>query len=142
MKILLTALTALLCVQSTLAQTPLSTKEEVAKHSQTVVVLLRNNEFQQAFTELKKCWPLPQNELEQLESQTVRQFNIVGDRFGTAIGTDLVADKVIKDYVLRKIYVIRFERHMIRVLLTYYKNNDGWILNGFKWDDDIDELFD
>jgi hypothetical protein len=31
---------------------------------------------------------------------------------------------------------------MIRILFTYYKNNDGWILNTFKYDDEFEELFE
>ena len=103
---------------------------------------LKDSEFQKAFTELQIHWPLPQNELTQLESQTIKQFNMVADRFGNIIGTDFIKDKMIKDYVMRKIYVIKFEKHMIRVVFTYYKNDHGWILNGFKWDDQFDELFD
>jgi hypothetical protein len=66
---------------------------------------------------------------------------MVANRFGNIIGTDFIKDDI-KDYVIRKIYVIRFEKHMIRVLFTFYKNDKSWILNGFKWDDKIDELFD
>jgi len=117
-------------------------KSEISKHSEKVMKFLKDSEFQEAFTELEKYWPLPENEMVQLESQTIKQFNMVADRFGNIIGFDFIRDETIKDYAIRKIYVLRFEKHMIRVLFTYYKNNDGWILNGFKWDDQFDELFE
>ena len=106
------------------------------------MTFLKDSEFQKAFTQLQQYWILPENELLQLESLTIKQFNLVSDRFGKIIGFDFIKDMTIKDYVLRKIYVLKFEKHMIRVLFTYYKNDNGWILNGFKWDDQMEELLD
>ena len=129
-------------MQSVNAQSHLSSKDELAKHSENVMVFLEGGEFQKAFAELERYWPFPENEMLQLETQTIKQFNVVSERFGTIVGTDFIRDNAIKDYALRKTYVIRFEKHMIRVLFTYYKTENGWILNGFKWDDQIEELFD
>ncbi|NJK95125.1 MAG: hypothetical protein HC905_09610 [Bacteroidales bacterium] len=133
---------AILFVQLLNAQKFLTSKEDLTKHSEKVVLYLKDSKFEKAFGELQEYWPLPENELIQLESQTIKQFNMVSDRFGKIIGTDFIKEKTIKDYVVRNIYVIRFEKHMIRILFTYYKNDNGWILNGFKWDDQFDDLFD
>ncbi len=142
MRKILFAVIAMLFLQCTKAQTYLSSEDELSKHSDKVMKFLKDSEFQKAFTELQIYWPLPENEMMQLESQTIKQFNMVADRFGNIIGFDFIRDMSIKDYAIKKIYVLRFEKHMIRVLFTYYKNNDGWILNGFKWDDQFDELFE
>jgi hypothetical protein len=48
---------------------------------------------------------------------------------------------VIADFSIRETYIIRFENTAIRVIYTYYKNNSGWILNEFKWDDSFAEEF-
>lgn len=133
---------ALFIIQCANAQSYLKSKEDITKYSDKIIIHIRNQEYANAFEEIHKYWPLPENELEQLESQTVKQFNLVADRFGNIIGSDFIKDKTIKDFVLRKIYVIRFEKHMIRVQFTYYRNDKGWVLNGFKWDDDFEELFD
>jgi hypothetical protein len=138
----LVLMVVLLQVHVIYAQNYLATKDDLTKHSDKVMLALKNSEFDVAFAELRKHWPMPENELTQLETQTIKQFNMVADRFGTIIATDFVKDKLIKDYVVRKIYVLRFQRHMIRVLFTYYKNDKGWMMNGFKWDDQLDELFD
>jgi hypothetical protein len=133
---------ALLIIQFARAQDYMSNKEDLSKHAESVVMHLKDSQFQKAFSELQKHWPLPENEMTQLESQTIKQFNMVADRFGKIIGADFVKDRTVKHYVIRKTYVIRFEKHMIRVLFTYYKNDNGWLLNGFKWDDQFEELFD
>jgi hypothetical protein len=139
---ILFAVVAMFFLQCTNAQNYLNSKDELSKHSEKVMESLKDSEFQKAFAELQIYWPLPENELIQLESQTIKQFNMVADRFGNIIGVDFIRDESIKDYAIKKIYVLRFEKHMIRVLFTYYKNNDGWILNSFKWDDQFEELFE
>jgi hypothetical protein len=138
----LAILSTLFIIQLANAQNLLISKEDLTKHSEKVMMFLKDYEFQNAFAEIQKYCSLPENELTQLESQTIKQFNMVADRFGSIIGTDFIKDDTIKDYVVRKIYVIRFENHMIKVMFTYYKNDKGWALNGFKWDDKFEELFD
>ncbi len=142
MKRIIFAIVVMLFFQSTNAQTYLNSKDELTEHSEKVMEFLNDSEFQKAFTELQNYWPLPENEVMQLESQTIKQFNMIAERFGNIIGFDFIRDEAIKDYAHKKIYVLRFEKHMIRVLFTYYNNNDGWILNGFKWDDQFGELFE
>lgn len=142
MKKILAFVLVLSVTQAVTAQNYLSSKDELTKHSGDVMRFLEDGEFQKAFAELEKYWPFPANEMVQLETQTIKQLNVVSERFGTITGTDFIRDNAIKDFVLRKSYVIRFEKHMIRVLFTYYKTDNGWILNGFKWDDQIDGLFD
>ncbi len=142
MKHILMVIITALFIQCTEAQSYLKNKVELSEHSERVMDFLKDSEFQKAFTELQEYWPLPENEMVQLETQTIKQFNMVADRFGDIIGVDFIKDETIKDFVVKKIYVLRFEKHMIRVLFTYYRNNEGWILNGFKWDDQFGELFE
>lgn len=142
MRQLFLALLTIFFIQCSHAQSYLTNKEAITMHAETVMKSLKEAEFQDAFTELQVYWPLPENEMQQLESQTIKQFNLVADRFGNIIGYDFIKNETIKEYALKKIYVLRFEKHMIRVLFTYYKNDEGWILNGFKWDDQFVELFE
>jgi hypothetical protein len=132
----------LFAVQAVYAQDYLSSKEDLSKYSEKIMMFLKDSEFEKAFLELRKYWPLPENEIAQMESQSIKQFNVAADRFGKTIGTDFVRDKTIKDFYVNKIYVIRFERHMVRVLFTFYRNDKGWVLNQFKWDDQVQELFE
>ena len=139
-----TILFTLLTLSFTIAQsqTYLNSEKDLEKHANLVMSYMSELEFTKAFTELEKHWPLPQNELSQLESQTLKQFNLVGDRFGAVIGFDFVQEKTINDFAIKKTYVVRFEKHLLRVMFTYYKNDQGWMLNSFKWDDSFSELFE
>ncbi|MDA3883262.1 MAG: hypothetical protein PF481_08240 [Bacteroidales bacterium] len=63
-----------------------------------------------ANAELKVYWPLPENELSSLESQTLRQLNGATDCFGKMIGSSFIAKEKVADFFVRKIYVIRYEK--------------------------------
>lgn len=124
------------------AQDYFKNEESLKDNSEQIMELLEKEKFIEAFSMLKEHWPLPENEIEQLESTTIKQFNLVADRFGKIIGHEFIKDERIKNFLLRRYYVLRFEKHAIRVLFTYYKNRNGWMLNSFKWDDQMDELFE
>ena len=99
------------------------------------------NKMKECFSELQTYWPLPENEIEALQEKTTRYMNIIEERFGKAIDFKKVKTENISDFALRESYIIRFEYTAIRVIYTYYKNNKGWILNEFKWDDSFAEEF-
>ena len=118
----------------------LKNTKSITEQAENVMSALDKLDFEVAFSELKKNWHLPENELDQLESLTIKQFNSVSDRFGKTKGYEFITDLKINDFLLRKVYILKFKRHMIRVLFTYYNSGEGWIINSFKWDDTIDTL--
>ena len=68
-------------------------------------------------------------------------MKILRDRFGKMESVIKVNEETIKDFALRETYILKFENSAIRLMYTYYKNEKGWILNGFKWDDSFDDEF-
>lgn len=109
--------------------------------SKKVISLILEEDLTAAFAELNRYWPMPQNELVQLEETTVKYFNILGPRFGPMIGTQKVKNEVIGDFAIRETFIILYENSAIRVKFTFFKNDKGWIINGFKWDDSFTDEF-
>ena len=140
-KIKVALVISILCTSISFGQLKyIKDKANITEQAETVMLALNNLQFDVAFKELKKNWPLPENELDQVEALTIKQFNTVSSRFGKTKGYEFISDKKIKDFLIRKIYILKFEKHMIRVLFTYYNSGNGWIINSFKWDDTIDSL--
>ncbi|MEQ8358488.1 MAG: hypothetical protein RH860_03305 [Cytophagales bacterium] len=109
--------------------------------SKKVTELFNENKISKSFKELTRYWPLPQNEIESIEEKTIKYLNLIDERFGKAIGIVKVNNETINDIALRETYLIRYENTAIRLIFTYYKNNNGWIVNSFKWDDSFKEEF-
>lgn len=111
------------------------------KISKKVAILFKDNKITEAFKELTPYWPMPKNELESLESKTIKYINIIEERFGKSIGVLKLKNETILDIAIRETYIVRYSKSAIRLIFTYYKNNNGWIINAFKWDDSFEEEF-
>lgn len=109
--------------------------------SKEVTQQFKEREIDEAFTTLRFYWPLPENEIDNLQSQTIQSLNIISQRYGNAESIVKVNELNIKETGFREIYLIKFENTAIRLIFTYYKNNKGWIINAFSWDSDFDEEF-
>jgi hypothetical protein len=115
---------------------------ETQQLSREVVDLFKKNEIKASFALLTPYWPMPQNELEAIELKTIKYLNLIEERFGAPIGSLKVKNETISDVATRETYLIRYENTAIRLIFTYYKNDKGWIVNAFKWDDSFGEEFE
>lgn len=142
MKKIIMAMTLSLVSVSLFAQSKyLKDIDETQELSEKVVGLFEKNKISESFDQLTPYWPLPENEVESIEEKTIKYLNIIEQRFGKSIGTVKTKNETISDIAIRETYLIRYENTAIRVIITYYKNNHGWIVNGFKWDDSFEEEF-
>lgn len=109
--------------------------------SSKVVELFEQNKISKSFSEMEVYWPIPSNEVEAIEEKTIKYLNLIDERFGKTIGHSKVKNETIGDFAVRETYIIRYEFTAIRLIFTYYKNDKGWILNAFKWDDSFTDEF-
>jgi len=75
------------------------------------------------------------------QEKTIKYLNLIEDRFGNAIGSVKVNHETISDMAIRETYLVKYEFTAIRCIFTYYKNDKGWLINAFKWDDSFSEEF-
>ena len=106
-----------------------------------VAQLFADNEISDAFKELKPYWPLPENEMESLETKTIKYMNLISNTYDTVLGITKANEETIADIAIRKTYLVRYDYTAIRLIFTYYLGKEGWLLNAFKWDDSFDEEF-
>jgi hypothetical protein len=90
---------------------------------------------------MRLYWPLPENEIDNLEQKTIQYSNLIQERYGKSIGIIKVKEEKISDFALRETYILRYNINGLRFIYTYYKSSQGRILNTFKWDDSISEEF-
>jgi hypothetical protein len=119
----------------------LKDKEATEDLSKRVAELFKEKKIAASFKELTTYWPLPQSELNDLEDKTTKYLSIIDERFGKAIGILKVNDETISDIAIKEIYLVRYQNSAIRLIFTYYRNDNGWIVNAFKWDDNFSEEF-
>lgn len=110
--------------------------------SKKVVESFMNSKISKSFEEMKYYWPIPDNEVDDLEQKTTKYLNILEDRMmGKPIGYEKIKEEAISDFAIRETYMVKYPISAIRLKFVYYKNEKGWILNSFKWDDTFSEEF-
>lgn len=120
----------------------LESKIETQKLSKKVADLFKDNKITESFEMLKQYWPLPENELDALEEKTIKYMNILENRFGKRLDVTKIKDENISDIALRETYIMRYSFSALRIVFTYYRSENGWFINSFKWDDSFTEEFE
>ncbi|AYN66889.1 hypothetical protein D1013_05625 [Euzebyella marina] len=110
--------------------------------SKTIASLFQENQIATAFGRLTPYWPMPQNEMEAIEEKTIKYLNLLEQRFGKAIGFVKIKNETISDIAIRETYLVRYTNSAIRLKFTFYKNDRGWIVNAFNWDDSFTDEFE
>lgn len=116
-------------------------KSETSDVSQKVTKLFSESKIAEAVVLLSLYWPLPQNEISSIESQTVKYLNVFNERFGKVQGIEKGKTETINDFAIREVYFIKYSNHAIRLIFIYYRGEKGWIINSFKWDDSFEKEF-
>lgn len=117
------------------------TKGDVKAKVEEFMELVGVDEVDEAFQILKPYWLFPENEWTQLQIETSQKMTMIEPRYGQTLGYDFVREEIVKDTVLRLIYIQKRERHLIRWRFIFYKPNNMWILNACEWDDELEALF-
>ena len=84
---------------------------------------------------------ISKEDVDSLENQLVSQAATIKDSYGDPIGFVLISKDNLKDTILKAVYVVKYERHLIRWTFIFYKPYDSWILDYFNYDDSIEALF-
>ncbi len=118
--------------------------DEVAMRRMTdeVAQLFLKNEIGQAFETMKTYWPMPEVELSSLETQTVKLMTLLKARIGDPVDYVFLREKRLKDVAVQYVYLLRYEKHALRLRFYFYNNGQYWMLNTFKWDDMFTNEFD
>lgn len=119
----------------------MKTSDDCKLLSKVIVDLFKKTKITNAFEELKVYWPLEGNELDAFETKSLKYSNILIDRFGEIQGYEKIKEEKISDFALQETYILKYNYSAIRLIFTYYKSKDGWVINAFKWDDSFTQEF-
>lgn len=120
---------------------PLKDRAATGRLSAQVAELFKQNKVSEAFELLAPHWPIGQEDFESVKSKSLEYLDIYHERFAPAHSAVMVKEEAVKDFALRETWCVLFRNNAIRLTFIYYKNQDGWILNAFKWDDRLENIF-
>jgi hypothetical protein len=105
--------------------------------SDKAMKLAASGKVRAALEELRPYVVIPQSEFDSTLGQAELQLPVIASRFGKPIGYELVRNDTVGASLVQAIYLQKFERHAMVWRFIYYKNDKGWVLNSFKFSDDL-----
>lgn len=114
---------------------------EVRAVADDIVSHFANGEVSDAFSLMRQHSPLPEQDIQAAEDTTVQQLKMLSPRFGRIVGHEFIRSETAGESLIRLIYIVKHEKHILRWRFIFYRPNDKWLLNNFKWDDQINRVF-
>ena len=115
--------------------------EEAKLISHSLAQLFKENKFKELFIKFREYYSVfEENEVNKFESETVQKVELINERFGNSEGIVKIEEQNIKDTFFKEIYLVKYQNSALRLIFRYYKNNKGWKLQAFKWDDYLEDL--
>ena len=129
-----------ICAQRSTAE---ETVLELKNRSDQFISRIFETDYTAAF-ELARSFPLAISieRLTDLEETVKSQLPGILEVYGKILQAQYIGYNALSDFLLRFIYVVRFERHFIWWQLIYYRGEVDWQLSSIKYNDDTDSLMD
>lgn len=119
----------------------LSSEEEARAVSQKASALFVKNNMIAFIGALRPHTVLSEDQMTSLEQKLVNEAPMWFSYLGKALEVVKVKEEKIADFMLRETYLVRMEQSVMRLRYTYYKSNNGWVLNAFIVDEEYKEYF-
>jgi hypothetical protein len=119
----------------------LQTPAEVRQAAEGVVASVAANNYVGAWKDLKPLSVVPASNFELFEAQFNSQLGTSLQRYGSAIGYELVREDKLGDNLLRYTFLVRHEKAPMRWMLVFYRAEKGWVVTDFKFDGNTTAFF-
>jgi len=118
--------------------------EQAAKDlSDKIMTKVNAGDLAAAFDLMKPYAAVSATEIDSAALQSKAAMDQFGSRYGSSIGIEFIDSKKSGDSLLRIRYLQKCVKGPLTWVFYFYKNNDGWLLDTFKWDDSMfTTLFD
>lgn len=96
--------------------------------------------YRAAFNRFRPYWPLSSKEIDSAVAKVETGMGNIQKRFGTPLGFSFIERKMTRDFIVRYIYVQKYQNALVRWSFTYYKPKSQWHVLGVSFDDDYEAL--
>jgi hypothetical protein len=97
--------------------------------------------YHEAVQSLKDHSVINAVQIDTLESQVTTQMAMVSSIYGTTRAFEFIKEKAIKDFLVKRYYVLLFDHYYLKFEFTLYKAKNGWTVTSFVYNEDINSLF-
>lgn len=130
-----------LALPSLLTAEPIKSTKEVSAFLDTLVPDIVQGKIKAVFEKMKPIWPIPAQEVDVIVYQLENQRDQVISRFGKIVAMERVDTYAIGEAFYREVFLLKYEKHAVAWVFTFYKPSDRWIINSVITSDQMDDFF-
>ena len=120
---------------------PVPSATELRKVTDQIMEQVGRGNLEAGFKLMKSRTIIPPAEFDAMVGQANLQIPVISQRFGGNLGYEFLREDKVGDNLVRYTYIQRFDRHAMRWLFYNYRGKDGWVINSFRFDDQLPSLF-
>lgn len=120
---------------------PDTTREDLSSFCDKFMQTFVANHVSEAIQSLRINSTLDGSFVDNLDKSINQQMNNVKNSYKKMVGYDFVEEKAIKDVLVRRRYILKFELYFLTFDFYLYNNGSRWSISGFFYKDDQKELF-
>jgi len=109
--------------------------------SQDATKMIFERKSDEAFNLLSLYWPYSQEDLHTLSDKFKLENEGIQESFGALISYEKGPVYEISNFRRRIIYYLRYDYFALRLIFEFHQSQKGWILNGFKYSQEMDDDF-
>ena len=119
----------------------LKSKEDINSLVSEVMALAAAGRSADGLSLLKPYLMIPPAEFDESLEQLKLKEPKMEQRFGKIVGAELLDLKEVGESLMLAVFIQKFEKHVMQWRLYFYRPADKWILNTYRTDDKISNLF-
>lgn len=119
----------------------IQTPTELRKVTDQIMQQIGKGDFEAGFKLIKPRIIVPVAEFDAMVGQARVQLPAIKQRFGSSFGYEFVEETKRGENLIRYTYIQRFDKHAMRWVFYNYRGKDGWVINSFRFDDQLPAFF-
>lgn len=102
----------------------------------------KSEKYTEAFDLLKPYSVIEDYKMDTMAIATPEQMKTLSGSYGKMISFEQLSAKEVKGSLVKLVYLLKFEQYYLKFCFILYNNGGGWTITNFKYNDEIDDLFD
>jgi hypothetical protein len=132
------SLTLISCRQKT--QPVDKDKQRLDKVCDTFMQTFSKGQFKEAIALLKQNSVLEPEKLDSLLVTIENHSTNIFPEYGKMISAQFITERMIKDFIEKRFYILKFDKYPIKFDFTLYKSTSGWTITSFNYNENLIEL--
>lgn len=123
------------------AQAVVNDRKAISDTCDKVMKYIESGQEYESIRIMKNNTVISTKVMDDLGLKMKEQMDVAVTNYGRVLSWQFVKEKTIGDYLVRRLYILRFERYYLKYAFTLYKGARGWMITGFVYNEEIDELY-